>query len=87
MKLRLLLVSTLLALASGCATTATTPTAEAEHNHAAMPVSGQPKYNTTMNPRQTEHPNTLGFNDLHIQAIRHLKPDVFSAEDPKLQAI
>ena len=40
-----------------------------------------------MNPRQTEHPNTLGFNDLHIQAIRHLKPDVFSADDPKLQAI
>jgi hypothetical protein len=87
MKLRLLLVSALLALASGCATTAATTSSEPEHNHAAMPVSGQPKYNTTMNPRQTEHPNTLGFNDLHIQAIRHLKPDVFSAEDPKLQAI
>jgi Protein of unknown function (DUF1264) len=87
MKLRLLLVSALLALASGCATTVTPLTAELEHNHAAMPVSGLPKYNTTMNPRQTEHPNTLGFNDLHIQAIRHLKPDVFSAEDPKLQAI
>ncbi|MGZ8153097.1 MAG: DUF1264 domain-containing protein [Methylovulum sp.] len=87
MKLRLLLASALLALASGCATTATTPAAESEHNHNAMSASAQPKYNTTMNPRQTEHPNTLGFNDLHIQAIRHLKPDVFSAEDPKLQAI
>jgi Protein of unknown function (DUF1264) len=86
MKYRLLLVSALLALASGCATTATPLTTEPEHNHAAMPAV-QPKYNTTMNPRQTEHPNTLGFNDLHIQAIRHLKPDVFSAEDPKLQAI
>ena len=87
MKLRLLLATTLLALASGCATTATTPTAASEHNHPSMPVSGQPKYNTTMNPRQTEHPNTMGFNDLHIQAIRHLKPDVFSADDPKLHAI
>ncbi len=29
----------------------------------------------------------MGFNDLHIQAIRHLKPDVFSADDPKLHAI
>lgn len=88
MKLRLLLISASMALACGCATTAATSTvAEPEHNHAMMPVSAPPKYNTTMNPRQTEHPNVMGFNDLHIQAIRHLKPDVFSAEDPKLQAI
>ncbi len=87
MKLRLIIASALMVLASGCATTATPPTAESEHSHAAMAVSGQPKYNTTMNPRQTEHPNTMGFNDLHIQAIRHLKPDVFSADDPKLHAI
>jgi Protein of unknown function (DUF1264) len=40
-----------------------------------------------MNPRQTENQNTLGFDDPHIQAIRHLKLDVFSAEDPKVQDI
>ena len=27
-----------------------------------------------MNPRQTEYPNHLGFNDLHIEAINHLIP-------------
>ncbi|WP_022947095.1 DUF1264 domain-containing protein [Methylohalobius crimeensis] len=31
-------------------------------------------YNQTYNPRQKEYPNHLGFNDLHIQALRHL-PD------------
>jgi len=31
-------------------------------------------YNETMNPRQTEYPNHLGFNDLHIEAINHLIP-------------
>ena len=29
-------------------------------------------YNKTFNPRQKEYPNHLGFNDLHIQAVRHL---------------
>jgi len=29
-------------------------------------------YNETLNPRQIDYPNTLGFNDLHIHAIRHL---------------
>ncbi len=29
-------------------------------------------YNKTLNPRQKEYPNHLGFNDLHIQAVRHL---------------
>jgi len=29
-------------------------------------------YNSTFNPRQKEYPNHLGFNDLHIQAVRHL---------------
>ncbi|MFB5611033.1 MAG: DUF1264 domain-containing protein, partial [Nitrosopumilaceae archaeon] len=32
------------------------------------------KYNEAMNPRQTEYPNHLGFNDLHIEAINHLIP-------------
>jgi DNA-binding beta-propeller fold protein YncE len=31
-------------------------------------------YNEAMNPRQTEYPNHLGFNDLHIEAINHLIP-------------
>ena len=31
-------------------------------------------YNESMNPRQIEHPNHLGFNDLHIEAINHLIP-------------
>ena len=29
-------------------------------------------YNKTLNPRQKQYPNHLGFNDLHIQALRHL---------------
>jgi len=29
----------------------------------------------SFNPRQKEYPNHLGFNDLHIQAIRHLRPE------------
>ena len=44
-------------------------------------------YNETLNPRQKEYPNHLGFNDLHIQAIRHLKPDTHDIHDPKLQTI
>ncbi len=44
-------------------------------------------YNETFNPRQKEYPNHLGFNDLHIQAIRHLKPDTHDIHDPKLQVI
>jgi len=32
----------------------------------------KPVYNETLNPRQIEYPNILGFNDLHIHAIRHL---------------
>ena len=32
-------------------------------------------YNETLNPRQIEYPNVLGFNDLHIHANRHLDVD------------
>ena len=32
-------------------------------------------YNKTLNPNQIEYPNILGFNDLHIHAIRHLDLD------------
>ena len=45
------------------------------------------RYNETMNPRQKEYPNHQGFNDLHIQAIRHLKPDTHDVHDPKLQTV
>ncbi len=38
-------------------------------------------YNKTFNPRQKEYPNHLGFNDLHIQAIRHLP--IEGAKDAK----
>ncbi|SJM91913.1 conserved exported hypothetical protein [Crenothrix polyspora] len=83
----LLLASAALALTAGCATNKPNVITELEHNHAMMPVSGEPKYNSVMNPRQIEHPNVMGFNDLHIQAIRHLKPDVMDINDPKLHAI
>ncbi|WP_177166652.1 DUF1264 domain-containing protein [Nitrosomonas sp. Nm51] len=43
------------------------------------------RYNETFNPRQIAYPNHLGFNDLHLEAIRHLKPDTNSPHDPKLQ--
>ncbi|CAA9892034.1 conserved exported hypothetical protein [Candidatus Methylobacter favarea] len=86
MKSKMLLISGLLSLTAGCATTATTTTAEAEHGHAMAAVAGQSKlYDETLNPHQIEHPDHLGFNDLHIQAIRHLIPDTPSIHDPKLQ--
>ena len=55
----------------------------------AKPVVDKPKlYNETFNPRQKEYPSHLGFNDLHIQAIRHLRPEGKSeAELAKLDII
>ncbi|MDP2180416.1 DUF1264 domain-containing protein [Methylicorpusculum sp.] len=89
MKQKLLLIGSLLLLMSGCATT--TPPSEAEsykHGQAKLTAPDQPKlYNEALNPRQIEHPDHLGFNDLHIQAIRHLVPDTHSVHDPKLQVI
>ena len=32
-------------------------------------------YNEMLNPRQIEYPAHLGFNDLHIEAIRHIDPN------------
>ncbi|MCK9605721.1 MAG: OBAP family protein [Methylomonas sp.] len=87
MKITFLIAGTLMALAAG-ASTAAPATAEIEHGHAATAAAGQVKlYNETLNPRQIEHPNHLGFNDLHIQAIRHLVPDTHSVRDPKLQTV
>ena len=48
----------------------------------AKPVTDKTKlYNETFNPRQKEYANHLGFNDLHIQAIRHLRPEGTSEEE------
>ncbi|OAI15930.1 hypothetical protein A1359_09010 [Methylomonas lenta] len=87
MKIKLLIASTLLSLAASASAVNTTTT-EAEHGQPAAVVPGQTKlYNETLNPHQIEHPNHLGFNDLHIQAIRHLVPDQHSVHDPKLQTV
>ena len=40
-----------------------------------MMIDKEPVYNETLNPRQIDYPNILGFNDLHIHAIRHLDVD------------
>jgi len=78
MKIKLLLTSVLLSF--------TFSSAIAEENTKASAVTEAPKgYNKTFNPRQKEYSNHLGFNDLHLEAIRHLKPDTNSAHDPKLQ--
>jgi hypothetical protein len=76
MKTKLVLIASLLTLVAGYASAAKVYIAE------------EPKlYNETLNPRQKEYPNHLGFNDLHIQAIRHLRPDTDSIHDHKLKMI
>ena len=88
MKSKMLLISSLLLLTAGYAAAATATPATTETKPATETVAGQIKlYNETMNPHQIEHPNHLGFNDLHIQAIRHLVPDTHSIHDPKLQTV
>lgn len=60
----------------------------AEQSKVSDMLAAKPKlYNETFNPRQKEYPNHQGFNDLHIQAIRHIKPDTDSVNDPKLQVV
>lgn len=79
MKSKILLASGLLAVVSGCSTTT---------NNSAVSVTEEPKvYHEVLNPRQKEYANHLGFNDLHIQAIRHLKPGTNHVHDPDLQTI
>lgn len=78
-KSKFLLASALLTLTVGCTTT---------DGEKVVSVTDEPKlYNETLNPRQKEYPNHLGFNDLHIQAIRHLKPETDDVHDPDLQTI
>ena len=80
MKIKLLIAGILLVLSSASIYAENKPSSEAS--------AEKPKqYNETFNPRQKEYPNHLGFNDLHIQAIRHIKPDTDSVNDPKLQVI
>jgi uncharacterized protein involved in high-affinity Fe2+ transport len=38
-------------------------------------------YNEMLNPRQTEYPAHLGFNDLHIEAINHVDPNATAGYD------
>jgi hypothetical protein len=46
------------------------------------------KYNEVLNPRQIDYPNTLGFSDLHIHAIRHLDVNQsYGTADHLLQTI
>lgn len=78
MKIKLLFASFLLSLTTGSAI------AEETKDSSAV-IEASKVYNKTFNPRQKEYPNHLGFNDLHLEAIRHLKPDTNSAHDPKLQ--
>ncbi len=44
----------------------------------------QQLYNPDLNPKQVNYPAVMGFNDLHIEAIRHLKPN---GDTSKLQVI
>ncbi|MCK4493140.1 MAG: DUF1264 domain-containing protein [Methylococcales bacterium] len=60
---------------------------KAEHSHDHSAPLKTSVYNETFNPRQKEYPNHLGFNDLHIQAIRHLPPKNQDVNDPNLKMI
>src|SRR5215204_1920521 len=42
-------------------------------------IAAASSYNEMLNPRQTEYPAHLGFNDLHIEAIRHIDPNATQA--------
>lgn len=45
---------------------------DGKHHDKMMKTQSGPLYNEVLNPRQIDYPNTLGFSDLHIHAIRHL---------------
>lgn len=62
------------AAASGNNNTNTTKTATTE---------AASKYNEMLNPRQIEYPAHLGFNDVHIEAIRHLDPNATQGNQQK----
>jgi hypothetical protein len=59
--------------------TATTATSGNNTNNTTVAVEGASTYNEMLNPRQVEYPAHLGFNDLHIEAIRHIDPNATQA--------
>ncbi|MCK5872495.1 MAG: DUF1264 domain-containing protein [Methylococcales bacterium] len=100
MKLKLLISALLLITATSYVNAKEAKPAEHSHEEAVKPadtiekirdlVTKTPRakvYNETFNPRQKEYPNHLGFNDLHIQAIRHLPPENQDVNDPNLKMI
>ena len=50
-------------------------TAAAPGNNTTNTTEAASSYNEMLNPRQIEFPAHLGFNDLHIEAIRHIDPN------------
>ena len=42
------------------------------------------RYNKDLNPSQIEYENIIGFNDLHIEAIRHIEPE---GDESKLKIV
>src|SRR5215217_8501252 len=68
------------AAASGNNNTANTTTTTAATEAAS-------NYNEMLNPRQKEYPAHLGFNDLHIEAIRHIDPNATQGNQQQQQDI
>lgn len=50
-------------------------TIESANNTNTSTTEAASNYNEMLNPRQIEYPAHLGFNDLHIEAIRHIDPN------------
>jgi len=50
-------------------------TAAPGNNTTSNTTEAASNYNEMLNPRQKEYPAHLGFNDLHIEAIRHVDPN------------
>jgi hypothetical protein len=50
-------------------------TTTASGNNTNATTAAASTYNEMLNPRQKEYPAHLGFNDLHIEAIRHIDPN------------
>jgi hypothetical protein len=48
-------------------------------NNTNTTLAAASSYNEMLNPRQKEYPAHLGFNDLHIEAIRHIDPNATQA--------
>jgi hypothetical protein len=52
-----------------------TTAAASGNNNTANTTEAASNFNEMLNPRQKEYPAHLGFNDLHIEAIRHIDPN------------